>query len=104
MENAQYQGAADRRSRSHSETLERFADVRAQIIAVREEYMRMRLMLKALCLLGWSVDKVSMYDEEGVEGWRWTDPQGHEYCEAGDWNDLPPLPEAARRALNSKEH
>lgn len=42
---------------------------------------------------GWEVDTVSLYDEEGVEGWRWTSPDGVEYYEVGDWNDTPTAPE-----------
>lgn len=46
-----------------------------------------------LLLYGWDVIRVSLYDEEGVEGWRWEDPGGNDYCEIGDWNDLPEMPE-----------
>lgn len=49
--------------------------------------------------LGWTVDRVSLFDEEGVDGWRWTEPDGTEHVELGDWNDPPPWPESARLAL-----
>jgi hypothetical protein len=57
-------------------------------IADAQEAVRM------LTLGGWSVERVSMYDEEGVEGWRWTGPNGEEYEEISDHNEVPPLPEA----------
>lgn len=38
-------------------------------------------------------EKVSLYDEEGVEGWRWTLPDGRELHEIGAWDeDQPPHP------------
>ncbi len=43
--------------------------------------------------LGWSFEKVSMYDEEGVEGWKWTSPTGQEYHEIGQWDEAPPVPD-----------
>lgn len=46
-----------------------------------------------LIALGWEVSKVSLYDEEGIEGWRWTAPDGKEYCEVGSWDEPPPLPD-----------
>ena len=56
--------------------------------------------LKALVLYGWTVEKVSLYDEEGVEGWMWTEPDGTEHTEAGEWGDLPPWPMSARDAMS----
>lgn len=50
-------------------------------------------------MLGWEVDKIAMYDEEGVEGWIWTEPDGTEHVEMGDWNELPTWPESARQSL-----
>ncbi len=35
-------------------------------------------------------DRVSLYDEEAVEGWRWTHPDGREWYAQGDWNEPPP--------------
>lgn len=41
---------------------------------------------------GWSVAKVSLYDEEGVDGWQWT--RGYEeYSVIGAWDELPPIPD-----------
>jgi hypothetical protein len=41
--------------------------------------------------------RVSLYDEEGIEGWRWTAGDGREWTEMGDWDDEPihPLAEEA---------
>jgi hypothetical protein len=36
-------------------------------------------------------EKVSMYDEEGVEGWRWAHPDGREWFEMGSWDEPPPM-------------
>lgn len=42
---------------------------------------------------GWTAHKVSLYDEEGCEGWRWEDADGNERGEVlGDWSEEPPLP------------
>jgi hypothetical protein len=54
--------------------------------------------LLALDKLGWSVERASLYDQEGIEGWRWTDPRGKEYEEIGDWAEPPTVPEAAEIA------
>jgi hypothetical protein len=43
--------------------------------------------------LGWTVERKSLYDEEGVEGWCWTSPQGVEHDVIGGWNEPPPLPD-----------
>lgn len=47
--------------------------------------------------LGWSVDRVSCYDEEGVEGWKFVSPEGREFTLLGAWDEEPPwgLVEAA---------
>ena len=58
-------------------------------------------MLYALTHLGWSVNKRSLYDEEGVEGWEWLDGQGREIAtEIGDWNALPPWPKACQQRVD----
>lgn len=33
----------------------------------------------------------SFYDEEGVEGWKWTHPDGREWTEVGAWDEMPAL-------------
>lgn len=43
--------------------------------------------------------KVILYDEEGIEGWRWTHPDGREWTETGEWSKDPPLHPVARAAL-----
>lgn len=44
--------------------------------------------------------KISMYDEEGVGGWRWTHPDGREWTSTGLWeNEAPPHP-IVREMLN----
>jgi hypothetical protein len=45
----------------------------------------------ALDAHGWTVDEVSLYDEEGVEGWRWTAPGGEEHVAIGGWDGPPPF-------------
>jgi hypothetical protein len=48
-------------------------------------------------LLGWSIEPVSLYDEEGVEGWCWTTPAGQHgqsaWTESGSWTKPAPVPE-----------
>ena len=53
-----------------------------------------------LIMLGWDIRQVSLYDEEGVEGWEWTDPLGKEQVVQGDWSEAPPLPEDVERYLD----
>jgi len=40
-------------------------------------------------LAGWECCHVSLYDEEGVEGWRWTSPKGTERTIIGAWDESP---------------
>lgn len=42
---------------------------------------------------GWSLERVALYDEEGVEGWQWTSPEGYEYNEVGSWTEFPAIPQ-----------
>ena len=47
-----------------------------------------------LLLNDWSVSRASLYDEEGVEGWRWENyNSGDAYAEIGVWEELPAMPE-----------
>jgi hypothetical protein len=48
---------------------------------------------------GWEVERVSLYDEDGVEGWKWTAPDGREFYEIGSWDEPPPWPDEAQRHL-----
>jgi hypothetical protein len=36
---------------------------------------------------GWDAERTLLYDEEGVEGWRWTSPDGQEFSCIGDWSE-----------------
>ena len=49
-------------------------------------------------------EKTSLYDEEGVEGWRWLHPDGREWTEIGDWEAMPlhPEVESAMSELNKQ--
>ena len=53
------------------------------------------MLEKLLRKLGYiKLSKVSLYDEEGIEGWEWTSYYAsHEYTEIGDWGGLPTIPE-----------
>jgi hypothetical protein len=42
--------------------------------------------------LGWTVETTMLFDEEQVEGWLWTSPEGYETYLVGDWNKTPVLP------------
>jgi hypothetical protein len=43
---------------------------------------------------GWTAEPASLYDEEGVEGWRWFDETGKERSVViGAWNETPPSPD-----------
>lgn len=58
-------------------------------------------MLYALTVLGWTVEKVSCYDEEGVEGWRWQDRNGQDIAtEVGGWDELPEWGDKCREAFS----
>ena len=56
--------------------------------------------MERLMMLGWDLRTVSLYDEEAVEGWEWTDPLGRTQEVVGCWNEAPPLPEGADRYLD----
>ena len=61
-----------------------------------------------LLFSGWVVSKVSLYDEEGIEGWLWDENYGREYAEMGDWDELPTMPsvveEIADALIKEKEN
>jgi len=56
--------------------------------------------VKAL-MAGWTVERMSLYDEEGIDGWKWIEPNGNEHIESGAWDELPPWPESASAALKA---
>lgn len=51
---------------------------------------------------GWEIIRVSLYDEEGVEGWRWIAPNGTEYGELGSWDEPAAVPDEVREMF--EEH
>ncbi len=51
---------------------------------------------------GWDAKKASLYDEEGVDGWRWTDPRGKEYDLIADWS-FPEIDEVVREAIRTQK-
>ena len=55
--------------------------------------------LTALLLYGWDVAKHSLFDEEGVEGWVWTDHRGDNHIAIGGWDELPGWPDSAKAAF-----
>ena len=44
-------------------------------------------------------EQVSIYDQECVDAWKWTHPDGREWHEIGDWNDPAPMHPVAAAAL-----
>lgn len=72
----------------------------AQLLAAAPDCVE---MLRALIFYGWSVEKRSLFDEEGIEGWAWVEPNGTEHTGIGDWNEMPPWPDSARAALAKRE-
>lgn len=54
---------------------------------------------------GWTVEPASLYDEEGVEGWRWFDPDYNEHSTViGCWHEQPPLPDPLPTLTTATEH
>jgi hypothetical protein len=64
------------------------------------DFLRRVQAAQDLLANGWTVQKVSMYDEEGVEGWQWTAPDGREENVIGDWEGAPPVPPEIAKAHN----
>ena len=58
-----------------------------------EEKQLQLARIAALTISGWDFGKTSLYDEEGVEGWEWTGPEGEECGATGCWHELPVMPE-----------
>lgn len=67
-----------------------------------EDTHERRAALVAWALLnGYAVERASLYDEEGVEGWRWTAPDGEELgSEIGDHEEVPAMPDGLFDRLN----
>jgi hypothetical protein len=49
---------------------------------------------------GWKVDQALLYDDEGVEGWRWTAP-GLEASAIGDWSEPPATNDKVLEAMRA---
>lgn len=58
----------------------------------RAEARKHQKRLLVLFKEGWRAEKTSLYDEECVEGWLWSHPDGREYSVIGDWNGDPEIP------------
>jgi hypothetical protein len=59
-----------------------------------------KLTIYDLFNAGWTAHVASLYDEEGVEGWRWEDAEGNERAvELGPWHETPPMPDIAEDEL-----
>lgn len=54
---------------------------------------------------GWTVERASLYDEEGIEGWRWTSPYDgyRQFDETGCWSEPPTISDAMREYLRPKQ-
>ncbi len=66
--------------------------VEAEKARERAEKRKHKKLLLKLFTDGWRAEKTSLYDEEGVEGWLWSHPDGREYSVIGDWKDDPEIP------------
>lgn len=58
----------------------------------RAEKRKQKKRLLVLFKEGWRAEKTSLFDEEGVEGWLWSHPDGREYSVIGDWQADPEIP------------
>jgi hypothetical protein len=67
-------------------------------VSEAQEVHDLKQMVRAL-MDEWTVERRSLYDEEGVEGWCWTTPSGDEFYEIGIWDELPPWPDGANEKL-----
>ncbi len=59
------------------------------------------LMLWALTH-DWSLSKRSLYDEEGIEGWEWSDPRGVSYCCVGSWDGPPEIDDKIKSVMQEQ--
>jgi hypothetical protein len=48
---------------------------------------------------GWTIDPVSLFDDEGVEGWRVVAPDGKEWTAIGSWQGPPVIEDEAREKM-----
>lgn len=85
-----------------SRDLRKEAETNAKLMAASKYLLKdasdSQIMIWLLCHGGAFVSKTSMYDEDGVEGWKW-EYNGREFYEVGNWSDNPPLPEDLKRLV-----
>ena len=74
-------------------TIRRLIAERDAATAAIAEIVAERDVLKARVRDGWSVESAMLYDEEGVDGWRWSGPNGEELYQVAWDDDLPSLPD-----------
>lgn len=71
-------------------------DANAHLIAAAPDLLAALLRMQRCGL----PTRASLYDEEGIDGWRWVDPlDGSEVFAMGHWEDEPPLPPFAEEAI-----
>lgn len=83
-----------------NEAIECIGDFKREFNTLSEQL----LYFKRLSLLqreGWEFESISMYDEEGVEGWKWISPRGEEFCEIGSWDEMPEIPQEVEEISDS---
>ncbi len=70
--------------------------------ALPDDTPERRAALVAWALVnGYAVERRSLYDEEGVEGWAWTSPSGESLGdEIGLWDEVPAMPDGLFDELN----
>lgn len=78
----------------------------ARLPDLEAEYLRLREAADALAdavavASECEIFKASLYDEEGVEGWRWDHPDGRHWYGMGVWENDPPLHPLVENALDA---
>jgi hypothetical protein len=76
-----------------NETIEANANLVAAAPAMKEAIKKLVEAINVITDCG-DARKVSLYDEEGVEGWQWTSSNGQEWTEIGGWDNVPLHPVA----------
>jgi len=75
------------------------SDAARQIVKDMLEKIKQDEEIKDIVIACGEPEPFSMYDEEGVEGWLWTHPDGRQWSEMGSW-DKPAPPHPALANLN----
>jgi hypothetical protein len=68
---------------------------------LRQEHADLRDMLEALTQYGWTIRRGAC---SVSSKWFWETPSGSEFEVAGSWDELPPWPDAARKALDKQRN